>query len=225
MRGHGSQPSQAAHWHLTLVLLAILVGMVSCATERRYRVLSFVFDGVPDPNAPVVAEEADKPEADRGVAALGPVDVPGPMVASGSFHPPYVAHECEVCHVMAGAEDRGRVPTFMVGGEGAPTGSLVEPAEQLCVMCHGEFEGAAAAAEGLWLHGPVGAGACTYCHNPHRSPNKRLLRAAQPRVLCLQCHDATRLDTNEDHPPLEELEGEDCTECHNPHQGTTRFLL
>ncbi len=76
--------------------------------------------------------------------------------------------------------------------------------------------------DGNHVHGPVGAGVCISCHNPHGSFKlQQLERSGQE--LCLVCHEAKREEFNKDviHPPVEE----GCVDCHNPHQSPKRFQL
>lgn len=72
------------------------------------------------------------------------------------------------------------------------------------------------------VHGPVGAGICISCHNPHGSFQPlQLERTGQE--LCLDCHEAKREEFNqaEIHPPVED----GCIDCHDPHQSQMRFQL
>ena len=50
-----------------------------------------------------------------------------------------------------------------------------------CNQCHQNVRGPK-----VFEHAPV-VEDCTICHNPHGSPNRRLLQMAQP-MQCLQCH-------------------------------------
>ena len=72
------------------------------------------------------------------------------------------------------------------------------------------------------VHGPVGAGVCISCHNPHGSFEPlQMERTGQD--LCLVCHEAKRKEFDQAvvHPPVEE----GCVECHDPHQSPKRFQL
>ena len=80
----------------------------SCATATRYKVLSFLFDGVPPPPAPGTASQA---AGAPGGAAAAPV-------LMSRDHGPYAARMCGACH------------------EAAATNALVEPKDQLCFRCH-----------------------------------------------------------------------------------------
>lgn len=61
--------------------------------------------------------------------------------------------------------------------------TLAGPTEQ-CTQCHQNVRGPK-----VFEHAPV-VEDCTTCHNPHGSPNRRLLQLAQP-MQCLQCHSVT----------------------------------
>lgn len=185
--------------------------------------MSFFLDDVPDPNAPVVQRpvgSAPGPDGEAGPEAPGWVPGIPTHLSHLEEHPPVAAGQCSRCHDYSSKERGGVVSGFRLGTQGGS--NLRKPIRLLCVSCHTQYSAATAEEEGLWLHGPVGAGRCTRCHDQHRSPNPRMLKAWPPKQLCLQCHNATRLGANEDHPPFDE---DDCTTCHNPHRGETRWLL
>ncbi len=72
------------------------------------------------------------------------------------------------------------------------------------------------------VHGPVGAGVCISCHNPHGSFNPRAMeRTGQD--LCLVCHQAKQQEFNDSvvHEPVKD----GCVDCHNPHESPMRFQL
>lgn len=77
-----------------------------CSTAKHHRVLSFFFDGVPDPAA-VVASAAPQVRASVGRRLVLPGE-----------HGPYAAKLCDSCH------------------DSKATNALVAPAEQLCLRCH-----------------------------------------------------------------------------------------
>ena len=72
------------------------------------------------------------------------------------------------------------------------------------------------------VHGPVGAGVCISCHNPHGS-YEPLELARTGQELCLVCHEAKRKEFDQEiiHAPVEE----GCVDCHDPHQSPMRFQL
>jgi predicted CXXCH cytochrome family protein len=80
----------------------------ACAATTRYKVLSFLFDGVPPPSQPAAA---------AGLSGAAVPAVPGTRV-SPSNHGPYAARMCGSCH------------------EAAATNALVAPKDQLCFRCH-----------------------------------------------------------------------------------------
>ena len=71
-------------------------------------------------------------------------------------------------------------------------------------------------------HAPFTSGACTSCHDPHRSKLGKLLQAPSPD-LCLTCHQAIgeRMKTETVHPPA----ARDCVRCHAPHSAAEKTLL
>ena len=72
------------------------------------------------------------------------------------------------------------------------------------------------------VHGPVGAGVCISCHNPHGSFLENEV-AREGQDLCLVCHQARKEEFSQKvvHPALED----GCTGCHDPHQSEKRFQL
>lgn len=93
------------------------------------------------------------------------------------------------------------------------------PARSDCTTakCHGNKM-----ANQEYVHGPVGAGVCISCHNPHGSFRVQQL-ARDDRSMCMVCHQAKEEEFKKKvvHAPVEE----GCTECHDPHQSKKRFQL
>lgn len=177
-----------------------LLGVTACSETTRYRVLSFLFDGVPDP-------EAVPPPP--GYPALGPggqliSDLPSgsgerTVVRKPSFpHAPYRDNECNACHnLMSGLLAR-------------------TPQEGLCQACHPDTPG-----DTVFLHGPVAVADCFSCHLPHAAFYPKLL-THEPTELCFQCHPSEDLTTGPHH---ETVPGQACLECHDAHGGSDRFFL
>ncbi|QOY54449.1 cytochrome C [Candidatus Sulfurimonas marisnigri] len=118
-------------------------------------------------------------------------------------HPPYEWGDCTVCHEGANPED----------GE-----DLKLDTPELCYQCHEPKD------TKNFIHGPVGAGACTACHNPHESPNAKLLVRASINELCTSCHEAKDKflhNTTYIHPPVKDQ----CTNCHDPHTEDNLYQL
>lgn len=93
------------------------------------------------------------------------------------------------------------------------------PARADCTTakCHGNK-----LADKEYVHGPVGAGVCVSCHNPHGSFRARQI-ARDDRTLCMVCHQAKEEEFNKKvvHAPVEE----GCSTCHDPHQSDKRYQL
>ncbi|MDW7774427.1 MAG: cytochrome c3 family protein [Desulfobulbaceae bacterium] len=93
------------------------------------------------------------------------------------------------------------------------------PAASDCTTakCHGNTM-----ANKQFVHGPIGAGVCISCHNPHGSFRVQQL-ARDDRSMCMICHQDKEEDFNKKvvHAPV----AEGCTVCHDPHQSDKRFQL
>lgn len=110
-------------------------------------------------------------------------------------HGPYEAKLCEACH------QRG-------------SNALVLPMEKLCFKCH---------TMGLnkkYLHGPVAAGSCRVCHDPHGSGRPFLL-VSEAQKFCYYCHAEKAVSATQAHQGMEVS----CTECHDAHSSDNRFFL
>ncbi len=175
----------------TFVLVVMLFLIMGCSPKTRYQVLSFFFDGVPNPEQK--AATAQKTTADTLQSKQNRrLSLRRPQEPQQFFHPPFADRDCGACHDMGGGN------------------RLNAPVPDLCFECHDDFR-----QELEVLHGPVAAGACTACHHPHVSKNEKLLaRAGQE--LCLYCHDIRDVRKNDAH---EDLGTTLCTECHDAHGG------
>jgi predicted CXXCH cytochrome family protein len=101
-----------------------------------------------------------------------------------------------------------------------------------CLKCHSDVM------SGLFKHGPIDAGYCTLCHDPHASENAAWLRKPSWE-LCTTCHDekATErhvlagLKKNASHPtkhkrdPARRGKRMACVSCHEPHSAESRYLF
>ncbi len=166
---------------LTLVIVLCVWG--SCTvTKNNYATLSFLFDGVPNPDA--TAGGPPKP----GDSTLATAVV---------VHLPFKEEKCEACHKTQYRPSRN------------------DPSA--CLTCH-----KGVADQHAWTHGAVAGGACLWCHAPHESSRKFLLRNPD-RKLCMQCHSATMMNGKEVPAHVDEKVG--CLECHFGHGGTDAKML
>ena len=122
--------------------------------------------------------------------------VPGGVVPARREHGPYAAKLCDGCH------------------EAGRGNALVLPKNRLCGRCHVLGGGK------RYVHGPLNAGGCLVCHDPHTSRNPYLLVSASAE-FCVRCHDRRALRAVEGH------DGTDgpCTTCHEAHMSDRPFLL
>lgn len=111
------------------------------------------------------------------------------------YHPPVAEGDCKSCHP-----------------QGVGRASLVAES-RLCDSCHDPMN------VKKHLHGPLGAGQCSVCHDPHGSGNPAFL-VMSVRALCVLCHVQSRSQTH-----IESSGSKNCPECHNPHGSEQRYLL
>ena len=139
----------------------LLLLLYACSSTSGYKVRSFLFDGVPDPNEKTLVF-IDSLSIDIDSTNTTVIAITKP---EGYIHAPYAKKECSSCH------DRGAM--------GKPKMAMPE----LCYQCHDSQEN-----QYTVLHGPVDSGQCIQCHSPHQSKlNKLLLR--EGKDLCLNCHE------------------------------------
>jgi predicted CXXCH cytochrome family protein len=167
-----------------MVLTACGAVLWACTvTEKNYKVLSFFFDGVPNPGEPT-----------RGPHG-GTIDIQ--QSPTYSAHKPWLEERCEECHTR----------TLKMGSRDS----------DLCLKCH-----ASKLTEHELMHGPVAAGACLWCHNPHNSAYAHLLKAPS-REVCTQCHSQSMLSA--ERVPAHAQPDRACLDCHDGHGGNVRYFL
>ncbi len=178
-----------------LILVVLFFAfIVSCNEVEQHNVLTFFFDGVP----PLGGEELGE----------GPVDSNLQERAQTRPEAVWYVHgpqkDCTTCH---GKRSQRWFSTQT---------RLTAPVPKLCYDCHTDYTVSAS-----FVHGPVSAGQCLFCHNPHRSKIKHLLKEPEPR-LCYLCHNRNMIESIPGHST--ELSSV-CTNCHNAHASSTRYLL
>jgi predicted CXXCH cytochrome family protein len=153
------------------------------------------------------------------------------------------ANPCYTCHnkMINFAYVHGPAGTFSCvychNGKENPKYATVRRDAQLCGECH--VEQVADFQKHKLQHGPVEAGMCEICHDPHGSANPAQLRAPI-NALCLSCHEevgkgvhAVATPSGEGHPltgkpdPSRPGSGRmlSCVSCHDPHAGDYRFYF
>jgi predicted CXXCH cytochrome family protein len=161
-----------------LAASAALAWAAGCSSpEKKYQVLSFFFDGVPDPNAPAVARAGDAAATGRARA---------PVLSS---HAPFRDQQCNACHK---------------GSEGTNV-RFAAITSASCVECHKDLgkkhrvtHEPVAEAECLWCHQPhesalpallkePAPNLCTQCHDELLLGNKPP-EHKRPNVNCMDCH-------------------------------------
>jgi predicted CXXCH cytochrome family protein len=174
----------------TLILIftffICLIPLSGCSPSTRYKVLSFFFDGVPDPDMIEGAVSMDWKK--RGREGKGERQRVGE-------HGPFAAKMCDGCHKRGSNE-------------------LILPIEKLCLNCHN------LQIEKRLIHGPVIAGGCRICHEPHGSGQPYLLVSESER-FCFYCHNERSVLKN----PVHEGPEIKCTDCHDAHASDNEYLL
>ena len=173
-----------------LCLLITFLLLAGCSDEVRYKVMTLVFDGVPDPNLREDEITKDSLSISDSLMNLSVhAEANNPII---KFHSPYQKRKCSECH------DQGNM------------GGLQSQMPDLCYKCHTKFNETYKV-----LHGPVDAGYCNACHHPHYSENENLLLKTG-QELCLDCHLSEDIYSNKIHA---KQESNLCTHCHNVHGG------
>lgn len=113
---------------------------------------------------------------------------------------------CTDCHgIMQPSSERGNLKR----------GTVIET----CGACHAKQKNAALKPS----HMPLGEKLieCINCHNPHGSPNPKLLKASTVNEVCFTCHAEKRGPYLWQHAPVVE----NCANCHDPHGSNHEKML
>jgi predicted CXXCH cytochrome family protein len=160
---------------LWLAAAATGAGVVwaGCSVEKHYELLSFFFDGVPNPNLlPVLAASGD-PAAIR----LSP---------TYTAHEPFIEQRCDACHgqrfdmTAVGAEVCFECHQGVQDAYPFMHGPVVVG---VCLWCHVPHESAYPA-----LLKSDGRSVCTQCHEPGLLSVDRVPEHADESASCVDCH-------------------------------------
>jgi predicted CXXCH cytochrome family protein len=136
-------------------------------------------------------------------------------------HEPVTNYSCAYCHVKT------ENPRF----------GTVKSDSSLCFECHSDK--ADEIKKNIFPHGPVAAGYCEICHDPHGSDFPGFMRRPINEV-CLACHEKIGkgshvlnntsktghpLSGKKDISPKRKGKELSCVSCHEPHGGVVRYFL
>ena len=227
-------------WAVRGAVLIVGLLMTACGTEQRHKVMTFFFEGVPEPG------EAGR-VAETEVATVEQIEPERvgfqPVVKKWFYHEPFELKACKDCHqsefsqallkdepklcydchgkilkkmefVHKPAED-GTCKLCHTAHKSEVAFLLPKPELQLCNDCHKPMDNL------KFVHTPVAEGHCSYCHNPHGGKNKLYL-IAEGDDLCAECHEPDKMEQVSGH---EEIADRQCLECHDAHQADQKGLL
>jgi DmsE family decaheme c-type cytochrome len=125
---------------------------------------------------------------------------------------------CVTCHQMMGPSSPGLAVRFR---EPLSLNRQFTKATQMevCFQCHAMRRAQMMRSS----HMPFREGmvTCANCHNPHGSPNPKLLVEPTVNDTCYKCHAERRGPFLWEHPPVME----NCANCHDPHGSSNPQLL
>jgi len=177
-----------------LVFFSLL--LVCCSEKENYKVLTFFFDGVPDPNAKI--ETKNKTNKIDSSKIKRRMNIVKQAELKVFFHEPFKERLCNECHDFEGGN------------------KLIKPLPDLCFSCHDDFF-----EEKQFKHGPAVSGNCTMCHHPHFTDQEFMMKR-KGREVCLYCHDENNIMVK----PIHKENGSKlCWTCHDPHAADKRYLL
>ena len=186
--------------YMRVITICVLMLLCGCNPVTRHMVLTTVFDGVPSlpPPEQICQEYADKKVNELRDELTGRKADNDKPTGDKSHHKPYENKECNKCH------------------DKTTESGFVTPKKDLCYVCHTGF------IKGAYVHGPVAALDCLFCHEPHTSRYPFLLKK-DVGMMCTTCHREDRMALSL-HKKMAASKIE-CTECHNPHFGNVPYFL
>jgi predicted CXXCH cytochrome family protein len=189
-------PNGSGYLLVFSLTVIVMLAFFGCSAVHRHKTLTFFFDGVPDTNGMQSTKILDSKEKTDSAGMKGFIaKADKPKIY---YHEPFKERKCDACH------------------DKSTMGKFLKPQPMLCYQCHDDFS-----QKFKVVHGPVGGGYCTACHNPHSGDSEKLLKRPGQR-LCLYCHSSVQVMKNEMHKDIADA---NCTDCHNPHGGEDRTML
>ena len=179
---------------ILILACAVAFNLTACDKEKKYKALSTIFDGVPKPWPDTTGSEKRNIPENRNTKK----DSIDRSKFTLYMHKPYEERACESCHEQKGSF------------------RLSAALPDLCYKCHMDYH-----QKLLVVHGPLEAGECLNCHNPHQSEHKKLL-TRKGQEICLFCHKVEDIQITKLH---QDIGDRLCWECHNPHGGSDRTFM
>lgn len=195
------QPAKGESTNVVQAVPQTTNGRSTKVESKKHKILKFLFDGVPAEGVTnTVTKVAPRREiTKRRPSVLSAFNFQQTVVTNLNVHPPFAKNDCAQCH---GGSQQNPV--------------LKLPQQELCLQCHTKTFPAPTPV----THKPVELGQCSRCHDPHKSPNKKLL-IKKGNALCITCHKDPATKGPVVHMPVQSGE---CLECHLPHGGPNKFL-
>ena len=100
---------------------------------------------------------------------------------------------------------------------------LAVGADATCIKCHSNKQGPF-----VFEHGPLKLEGCTACHTPHGSANPKMLKRAQVRQMCFECHTGLFDEIAPGVPSRHnqaQFREQQCTVCHSAIHGSNSSRL
>lgn len=153
----------------------VLIGLGSCSVEKHYKILSFWFDGVPDPKA----------KARAGASGLGS-EPDARSSPTYSAHRPFVQDECRECHSSRFRLGSGDSQVCLKCHQDRTTEypRMHGPVSAVaCLWCHSPHDSAYA-----WLLKSDGRALCMQCHEQGLLRTEGVAAHGDELRKCLECH-------------------------------------
>ena len=100
---------------------------------------------------------------------------------------------------------------------------LAVGADAACIKCHVNKQGPF-----VFEHAPLKLEGCTTCHTPHGSSNPKMLKRAQVRQMCFECHTGISDELSPQVPSRHnqaQMREQQCTVCHSAIHGSNSHRL